>query len=700
MKFGIRRIIIICSGFIVFNELAVAQNAPQFRPRKAGSYAKFSPLSYSLRPLRARPSAKRIKAFKDFKAKTSSRWKVRFNPRTALPESLAFGKTSSYTGSPEEIAEKFVKENKNLLSVDFSKLRLVLKRKALGVTHLMYEQFENDIKVEFSYVKLHIDENRQVIGYQSRFEPDIKVPSSPAVPRENAELKVATEVGGYARFESVLVYYPDEFEGKVKLAWKVKVRGGNKKGRWIYYVDAGTGEILFKYDTLMYACVSPFNKATGTVRGMVYEISPIPDGDFDAPYVPQVEKPFENQYIWIGDYSSHTIVNNGEYCSKADGKIFSTLKGPYFSVVNFMGPSAHYYNTTGQWNTASTPLSSPSPYESNREYNYSVSLSDTWSSQSKGFAMVIPRFTSFDVGCIDSCGDVSDNDEVYVKDSGGEIKGAYIGLRTSSFFGPLVENPSYNVFLKTDSIGVYSGFEIDISSYLVLSSTSGADNATGSILWSTSTTPNTTDDEVNVFYHLNKIHSFFANNLNKDKDGSPKVININEQLPVMVNVFSNKTVPGWCNDPNTMENAYYDFEHNNIMLGRGLLDGEGRYHSFALDGTVVRHEFVHYVVNKIYPIINFGEFGAISEAMADYFSLTSLKYEGVNTSVLGNFLGTGEGAKRDLSGSKIFPGEWVGEIHDDSLFLSQSLWDLRGGANALGNVGAAVSYTHLTLPTN
>jgi len=54
-----------------------------------------------------------------------------------------------------------------------------------------------------------------------------------------------------------------------------------------------------------------------------------------------------------------------------------------------------------------------------------------------------------------------------------------------------------------------------------------------------------------------------------------------------------------------MRNAYYDMENNNIFLGEGPLDTSNNFRSFALDGTIVRHEYIHYVMGRIYPIINF-----------------------------------------------------------------------------------------------
>ncbi|MDA3821877.1 MAG: hypothetical protein PF450_04590, partial [Bacteroidales bacterium] len=215
-------------------------------------------------------------------------------------------------------------------------------------------------------------------------------------------------------------------------------------------------------------------------------------------------------------------------------------------------------------------------------------------------------------------------------------------------------------------------------------STGTTSNATGSILWSTATTPNTTNDQVNAFYHLNKAHDYFEH-INKDpNNANAPAADIDQQLPVMVHAHGQ---PDKVAELGGMLNAYYDMENNNIFLGEGPLDTEGgTLRSFALDGTIVRHEYIHYVNGRIYPIINFGEFGAISEALADYFAIASFKKDAVDITTLGNYIGGGETATRNLVGTNTMPDDWVGEIHDDSLILSQALWDLRktGGAYDLG----------------
>jgi Zn-dependent metalloprotease len=651
---------------------------------KKRPHGKFSSLSDSLRKTRKKPNLDQHNAFHKFNKKHLNSWRVRYSPRTALPEAIVGGKTLHYSGNSKSIAKQFIDENSEMLKIDFSKLKFSYSKKSMGIDHLVYKEVYNGLPVEFSYVKLHIKDNGEVIGYQARYEPVIHVSPLPKINVIFARGIISADYGSRPRGSAKLVYYPDEEDGSVKLVWKIKARGSKTNpGSWIYYIDAENGDILFKYDDLRYVCPGTSNTTVGTVNAMVYETSPEPYEDPPvAPFLEPVLKPLTNQYVWVADYSSRAVASNGEYCFGKSGKVFATLKGPYFSVVDFRGASAYFENGGGTWVTRTESAeASDHPYDNSRTYTYNSTIGAI----PTGFAFTMPRFTNFSVGELDIWSDVLDGDMLHIHNSDNEEIAAYIGQRDNSFFGAPIESPTYSLVLKTDESGTYNGFIVDISSSLVLSDNPGVtSNGTGSILWSTATTPNTTNDQVNAFYHLNKAHDYFEH-INREKDdANTKVIDIDQHLPVMVHAHGQsdrvESLGG-------MLNAYYDMENNNIFLGEGPLDGEGgTLRSFALDGTIVRHEYIHYVMGRIYPIINFGEFGAISEAMADYFAIASFKKDGNPITKLGNFIGAGEAATRDVVGTNKMPDDWFGEVHDDSLILSQALWDLRDGAYDLGTV--------------
>lgn len=703
---------------------------------------KFSPLSDSIRPLRKSPSASTIDAFKKFSVKHGNGWRVRYSPRTAIPEAVIGGRTARYNGSPEEAAAAFLSDTKDLLNVDISQLRLAHKKEFMGTTHLNYQQLYNGIPVEFSYVRVHVDKDGTVSGYQAKFEPAISLSLIPLVSPDYAVSAALADLGHPMKIKKAsLVIFPDEADGVLKLAWKILGRGN---GSWVYYVDTSNAKVLFKYDDLRYA-------TNGAVSATVYDISPIPTGnsalDFPPPetsWTPPVLRAISNQYVWVGSYATSVVTDvDGSYTTAQDGKVFASLKGPYFSVTNFRGPSAHFDNGGGEWRSQLTARESPHPYANTQ--TFSVSLTNDWTAQGYTFAKVMPHFSAdpvrpFQVGALDIDGTITSGDELHVKNpalAGNTYVGSYIGNRTTGFYGASVENPSYELELKAadpDPLyphDPYYGFKVDISTYMVLTRTpTTPDNANGNIFWSTNSVVASSTmtrvtwldmsldgngssnslAEANVFYHLNKAHSYFGD---INKDPAPPYnpgADLSGRMSVMVHASGAPDADPYLG----MQNAYYDFDHDNILLGDGIMDGmdtSGKYRSFALDGTIIRHEYTHKVINQIYPIVNFGEFGAISEAMADYFSIASFKADGITVggndlSILGNFLGFG---KRNLyTGANPvnycpypypdegiecvmrMPQNWEGEVHDDSLMLSQALYSLRdGGSRSLGTFADA-----------
>ncbi|MBU2574536.1 MAG: hypothetical protein KKH28_10710 [Elusimicrobia bacterium] len=681
------------------------------------------------------PDRSAREAFRKFVSKTgNSAWRVRYNPKTALPEAVVGGKTRKYPGGPEAAALAFLNDNKNLFKVDVSQLKLALSRTFMGVTHLQYAQLYNSLPVEFAYVRVHVNASGEVTGCQSKFEPDINIAVLPAIAAAAAAGAASADSGFKARAEKPeLVIFPDaDADGALKLAWKLKVRAADTaSGVWIYYVNASNGGILFKYNDLRYA------NAAGTVTGTVYEISPWPAGvTEDAPYwTKPVSKSIKDQYVWIRSYDPATRVttaNDGSYSGAVEGKVFASLKGPYFAVTNFRGQSAHFDNGGGVWSDDPTSKQSPHPYENSYTYPaYEVTIPDTWTDPGYTFAKVMPYFAAsalnpFQVGGLDIWGTITDGDQLTIKNAAGEAVGNYIGLRTKPFYGAAVEGPAYSINLKTDESGVYNGFSVNSSRYLVLKDLPGAsDNLTGSVVWSTATAGmldtsmgvENALDEVNAFYHLTKMRDYFGM-VNKDpNNGGAAAADLSKQVSVMVHAHgdADDVCPpldisgGDC--VGGMLNAWYDSESDNIVFGDGQMNTSGNYHSFALDGTIVRHEYTHLVVNRIYPVINFGEFGAVSEAMADYFSLASFRRDGLSIGInnlpdiSGNFVAGGDSSARNLSGGapsgvRVMPANWTGEVHDDSLILSQALWALKNSTTPTTStdLGKFTSGTFADLP--
>ena len=170
-------------------------------------------------------------------------------------------------------------------------------------------------------------------------------------------------------------------------------------------------------------------------------------------------------------------------------------------------------------------------------------------------------------------------------------------------------------------------------------------------------------DELNAFYHLERVRGFFLNTFGENK--------INYQMPVYVHNGDD--------DDSEDRNAYYMPLDGGLYFGDGSLSyNVGNFSHFA---DIIYHEYIHAVVDNIYyrDIINLGEHGAINEAYADYFSCSFL-----SDPIMGEWCFPLD-HQRDLDGSlpppmhgpKKFPDNWVAEEHYDSLIFSQALWEIR-----------------------
>ncbi len=124
---------------------------------------------------------------------------------------------------------------------------------------------------------------------------------------------------------------------------------------------------------------------------------------------------------------------------------------------------------------------------------------------------------------------------------------------------------------------------------------------------------------------------------------------------------------------------------------------EGATANFGYDASVIDHEFTHAVVHA-YPDLGqdvlfdtYGTLdapGAMNEAFADYFSGAARNDPHIGDYVSHHMaeLGANEGALRDLTGTLKCPNDLDGEVHDDSRFFSEALWE---GRTQLGTDEAA-----------
>ena len=160
-------------------------------------------------------------------------------------------------------------------------------------------------------------------------------------------------------------------------------------------------------------------------------------------------------------------------------------------------------------------------------------------------------------------------------------------------------------------------------------------------------------DEVNVFYHVNRVHDFFGQFGFKNLD-----------FPIWATVHFR----------HEYDNAFYSPKEKKMYFGDGYL-----FNDFAKEEAIIYHEYSHAVLNEIVVINNMEEGGAIHEGQADYFAC-SLASE----PVLGEWIGskTNVTCARDMRNSFHYPENIEHEVHADGRIWGGALWDIRTALGA------------------
>jgi hypothetical protein len=488
-----------------------------------------------------------------------------------------------------------------------------------------------------------------------------------------------------ARGVPALAIVPLESDGKNHLAWKLRVDASNGGG-WRYYVDAITGQVLFRYSVREFFSPPPACIVSGVITGNVYDLDPT---QTPGP----VARPFNDQYVYVGCEgqtpcqparvvtSTDTTYEPGLFCAAppaTNGKIAMSLQGPWVSVGEFRGPNAHYDDGGGLWSAVATPLASPHPYPNNANIVNTINIA----ALSPNAVEFLPVFNDFHVGEFDGgagegSGDIVDDDRLVIGDGQGNPVAGYIGSR-GAFNGAAVHGQTMTLTLKSNDSGQLPGYDIAVSSCLVMPFPDSPGGAASTHTWTSADTWITGKEgrdvhgEINLFYHLNLMHDYFTSDADAPVAGR-------EPAPLTKPVVAMAHV-----GPNLL-NAFYDPDYDDLSFGD--VNANTPSDMFMDDATVPHHEYTHYVVQKIWDIQNYGQAGALSEANADYWSASSLNDPAIGTFVIQSLGGSGPLRQiddqvpgtffYDLGGGHTPVTVWTGEIHDDSPFLSQALWDIR-----------------------
>jgi bacillolysin len=185
--------------------------------------------------------------------------KIDWNKENATPIFL-YGNLSSTksASSTEAAAIQFLSANSVLFKLKNPTSELKVHSQEgdeLGYTHIKYDQQVNGVPVWGSQLGVHINSSGEIYCVSGNHHPTIEISTAPAVLEQNAkqvamdDLKKAENRPIDSR--ATLVVFP--WKEKYYLCWNVEVFGAQPNDiDWQYFVDAVTGDVVFKYNDIKY----------------------------------------------------------------------------------------------------------------------------------------------------------------------------------------------------------------------------------------------------------------------------------------------------------------------------------------------------------------------------------------------------------------------------------------------------------------
>jgi len=155
-------------------------------------------------------------------------------------------------------------------------------------------------------------------------------------------------------------------------------------------------------------------------------------------------------------------------------------------------------------------------------------------------------------------------------------------------------------------------------------------------------------DEVNAYYHVNKIHDFFK---------SFGFNGLDRAMQITVHYGD------------AYDNAFFSPMSGSIALGDG-----SRLNDLAKEESVIYHEYTHACTNAIVSMPYREESGAMNEGFSDYFACTITEDPEVGEWAMAKM---NKPYIRTLVNKAHYPEDIQHEVHYDSNIYGGALWDLR-----------------------
>ncbi len=122
-----------------------------------------------------------------------------------------------------------------------------------GARHLRLDQYYNGLRVIGADMVAHFAADGSLLAFNGTPVPDLELDVNPAITAataiERADVDLKSFFGAGLPGEPELVIFP--WEGNIHLAWRLFLTSDTPMGRWEYFVDANSGEVIYKANRIM-----------------------------------------------------------------------------------------------------------------------------------------------------------------------------------------------------------------------------------------------------------------------------------------------------------------------------------------------------------------------------------------------------------------------------------------------------------------
>jgi Zn-dependent metalloprotease len=288
----------------------------------------------------------RVEALAAFAREFGDDWYYQVNRATGTfhhvyGRGVDLGRRIESARSAEEAATDFIRSHTGLFGVETSDLRVARNSRGLGKRSVVFQQTYGGLKVWGGRAHIVFTEAGRMFAFGADTYPGIDIPTDPSL-AEGQALGIAKSDLGFAEGSDrvthrELVILPVEREEALeyRLAYRFDLRTESPFGLWATYVDADTGEILWRENHIRFADFE--GHAQGDVEW---------DGYCDG-YTTDYR--FINMQVDITGAGTVYTDENGDFVVSYGGtdpaSISAELRGPWVNVDIHGGGDASHSGT-------------------------------------------------------------------------------------------------------------------------------------------------------------------------------------------------------------------------------------------------------------------------------------------------------------------------------------------------------------------